>query len=202
MSSSTAPTVVVLVGAPGVGKRTLQEYLLTQYTADFEPIVRTTTRAPRPGEKDKRDYHFRAIDDFRMAEMAGVFVETATVDGDRYGTQRSELVKPGIKLHVCGMDSAEAFHAAHPRCAVVVLVPPSSIEHARRLSRRWPGEAQAPVRVGAMEEAERINQRVHTEPQRRSPRFHVVTSDADAPEAVLRLAGVVNPPLHLHLPFP
>ena len=80
--------ILFVVSAPsGAGKTSLVRALLAA-----EPEVRLsisyTTRRPRPGEADGRDYHFVTPDDFERMLEAGEFLESATVHGNRYGTSQ------------------------------------------------------------------------------------------------------------------
>src|SRR5215207_2201922 len=82
----------VITGPSGVGKGTLISRLLDR-VPDLELSVSATTRPPREGEVDGRDYHFldRAEFDQKVGEDA--FLEHATYSGHRYGTPRSEIEK-------------------------------------------------------------------------------------------------------------
>ena len=78
--------ILFVVSAPsGAGKTSLVRALLA-----VEPEVRLsisyTTRPPRPGEADGRDYHFVSPEVFERMLEAGEFLESATVHGNRYGT--------------------------------------------------------------------------------------------------------------------
>ncbi len=78
--------ILFVVSAPsGAGKTSLVRALLAA-----EPEVRLsisyTTRPPRPGEADGRDYHFVSPEVFERMLEAGEFLESATVHGNRYGT--------------------------------------------------------------------------------------------------------------------
>src|SRR5688572_12744610 len=77
-----------IVSAPsGAGKTTLVSGLIAA-----DPLVKKsvsyTTRAPRPGEEDGRDYHFIRPEEFTRMREAGEFLETAHVHGNLYGTSR------------------------------------------------------------------------------------------------------------------
>jgi len=82
--------MLVLSSPSGAGKTTLSRMLLERYST-IELSVSVTTRRPRPGEIDGRDYHF--IDDARFdAMVAGdELLEWANVFGNRYGTPRAEV---------------------------------------------------------------------------------------------------------------
>jgi guanylate kinase len=82
----------VLSGASGSGKSTLVAELLRQSAWPLRVAVSATTRPPRPGEVDGRDYHFWTRDRFLAAVAAGEFLEHAEVHGNLYGTLASEVV--------------------------------------------------------------------------------------------------------------
>jgi guanylate kinase len=86
-----AEGIVFVVSAPsGAGKRTILERVIP---ADprLGYSVSATSRPPRPGEVDGRDYHFLTREEFERRREAGEFVEWAEVHGNLYGTLRSEL---------------------------------------------------------------------------------------------------------------
>jgi guanylate kinase len=85
-----APRVFVITGPSGVGKGTLIRDL-RERVPGLELSVSATTRAPRAGEEDGRDYHFHTPDAFAERADAGEFLEHATFSGNRYGTLRSEV---------------------------------------------------------------------------------------------------------------
>ena len=82
--------VFVITGPSGVGKGTLIERLLER-VPELELSISATTREPRPGEIDGRDYHFLTPEEFRRRLEAGDFLEHASYSGNYYGTLRSEL---------------------------------------------------------------------------------------------------------------
>jgi guanylate kinase len=82
--------VFVITGPSGVGKGTLIRTLLERIP-ELELSVSATTRAPRPGEQDGRDYHFLSDAEFDRRVLVGDFLEHADYSGRRYGTLRSEL---------------------------------------------------------------------------------------------------------------
>src|SRR5207342_1963765 len=82
--------VFVITGPSGVGKGTLIARLLEE-VPDLELSVSATTRAPRAGEIDGRDYHFLTPEEFDRRIEAEDFLEFATYSDNRYGTLRSEV---------------------------------------------------------------------------------------------------------------
>ena len=92
-------TALVLSAPSGAGKTTLVRKLLSDYP-DFGYSVSCTTRKPRPGEVDGRDYHFLSRDDFLKQREEGAFAEWAVVHGNFYGTP----MKPLQALFASGQD--------------------------------------------------------------------------------------------------
>ena len=85
-----AGKVFVITGPSGVGKGTLIKELLER-VPDLELSVSATTRSPRAGEVDGRDYHFLTPEQFEQRVEEEDFLEFATYSGNRYGILRSEV---------------------------------------------------------------------------------------------------------------
>lgn len=82
--------VFVITGPSGVGKGTLIGELLRR-VPDLELSISATTRPPREGEVDGRDYHFLSSEEFDRRIEAEDFLEFATYSGNLYGTLRTEV---------------------------------------------------------------------------------------------------------------
>jgi guanylate kinase len=89
MSARTGMLLVVS-GPSGSGKTTLCRRLAD--SGEVRYSISCTTRAPRPGEMDGRDYHFMDRPDFEARLRAGDFLEHALVHGNFYGSLKSEVV--------------------------------------------------------------------------------------------------------------
>lgn len=77
-----------LVTAPsGAGKSSLVNALL-KMEPDIKLSISHTTRAPRPGEDNGREYHFVTVEEFEAMKDRGEFLESALVHGNYYGTSR------------------------------------------------------------------------------------------------------------------
>jgi guanylate kinase len=88
-----AAPLLILISAPsGAGKTTLCQLLLAAQPAMTRAIT-STTRPPRPGERDGVDYHFFSASEFLKRLQAGNFLEHATVYGNSYGILKSELLE-------------------------------------------------------------------------------------------------------------
>ena len=102
---------------------------LRERVPGLELAVSATTRDPRPGEEDGRDYHFLSGEEFERRVQAGEFVEHARYSGRRYGTLRSELEQLAaagrpvvLEIEVQG---ARQVRAAMPEVVQVFIAPPS-----------------------------------------------------------------------------
>jgi guanylate kinase len=131
------PRVVVLAGPTAVGKGTVSRYIRDEYP-EVHISVSATTRAPRPGEVEGRDYYF--VDDAEFDRMieSGEMLEYATVHNSyRYGTPaapiRRELEASHPVLLEIDLQGARQVRAAMPEARLVFLLPPSWDELVRRL---------------------------------------------------------------------
>ncbi|MBL8565526.1 MAG: guanylate kinase [Hyphomicrobiaceae bacterium] len=83
--------LLVLSSPSGAGKTTLAKRLLAAEQENLHMSVSVTTRAPRPGEVDGRDYTFLDTTRFTALRDAGGLLEWAVVFGNYYGTERSQI---------------------------------------------------------------------------------------------------------------
>lgn len=143
-SESTPPGQLYVISAPsGAGKTSLTHALIERLAARNHLVrfsVSYTTRAPRAGEQDGRDYHF--VDEATFARMAGAdeFLEYARVFDSGYGTGRAEterVLATGRDV-VLDIDwqGARQVAAAMPTVTRVFIMPPSRAELERRLRDR------------------------------------------------------------------
>lgn len=86
-SSPIGPRPVVFCGPSGTGKSTLIKRLMAEYKDIFGFSVSHTTRLPRPGEVDGKDYHFVPRQKLEQAITNGEFIESAIHSGNMYGTR-------------------------------------------------------------------------------------------------------------------
>ncbi len=129
----------VITAPSGAGKSSLIEALLKD-DPGLRLSISYTTRAPRPGERDGREYHF--VDEARFLAMLGRgdFLESAQVHGNRYGTAHAavrELLEAGADV-VLEIDwqGAQQVRKLLPGCVGIFILPPSIAELEQRMRRR------------------------------------------------------------------
>ena len=86
-----SPPPLVICGPSGVGKGTILHNLMDTLPGVFKFSVSHTTRGPRPGEEDGKDYNFTTVEDIMDRIDRGEFLEYAEVHGNYYGTSFAAL---------------------------------------------------------------------------------------------------------------
>jgi guanylate kinase len=134
----SSPRLVVVSGPSGVGKTTVCRRLLER--PEFERVITTTTRAPRPNERDGIDYLFVSDAEFAAWVDEDRFLEWARVHGRRYGSPRAQaqqiLDRGRHALLNIDVQGAASIRAGDLPCLLVILLPPSMDELERRLRGR------------------------------------------------------------------
>ncbi|HEX5909600.1 MAG TPA: guanylate kinase [Thermoleophilaceae bacterium] len=177
----------MITGPSGVGKGTLIKLLLER-SPGLQLSVSATTRQPREGEVNGREYHFLSREDFDQRVENGEFIEHAEYAGNRYGTLRSELERPadGIVLEI-EIQGARQVRETLPEAYQVFIAPPSLEALRERLEGRASDTDEqiarrlevAPVEMAAQEEFRKV----------------VVNADLDeALEELVALAATMSAP--------
>jgi guanylate kinase len=138
--------VFVITGPSGVGKGTLIKKLL-QRVPGLELSVSATTRAPRAGEIDGRDYHFLSAEEFERRVDDKDFLEFAAYSGNHYGTLRSEVDRRLGEGHSVLLEievqGAQQVRAAKPDSIQIFIAPPDPAVLRERLLDRGTDSSEA-----------------------------------------------------------
>ncbi len=133
------PFPLILSAPSGAGKTTIAKQLL-RTRSDVGYSVSCTTRAPRDGEEEGRDYFFLERLEFLARRTQGHFAESAEVHGNLYGTLRSEVervLRSGRHVMMdIDVQGATQFRRSFPHSVLVFVLPPSADVLLQRLRRR------------------------------------------------------------------
>lgn len=179
------PFPVILSAPSGGGKTTIARRLMER-RSDVGYSVSCTTRLPRAGEVDGRDYHFLSTGEFLARRERGEFAESAEVHGKLYGTLRREVQRVLASGRHVIMDidvqGAAQFERAFPDSVTIFLLPPSGEVLVGRLTARKT-EDRASLRL-------RLQSAVDELRAVRSYQYVVVNDDLD--HAVQRVSAVID----------
>ena len=130
--------LIVISGASGVGKGTVVKEMMAR-RKDLYFSVSATTRPPRPGEVDGKDYYFVTRERFREMIRRGEMLEYDEHNKNFYGTPRAQVEEKRAKGHVL-LDiepvGARNVKNNYPEAELVFIMPPSVEELERRLRGR------------------------------------------------------------------
>jgi guanylate kinase len=132
--------MLVMSSPSGAGKTTIARELLKR-DSEIAMSVSATTRAPRPGEKEGKDYFFVTEEEYQRMVAAGEFLEHAKVFNNYYGTPRAAVdqeLKAGhdVLFDVDWQGTQQLRENARDDLVSIFVLPPSTDELARRLTER------------------------------------------------------------------
>ncbi len=143
-----SPLPLIISSPSGAGKTTLTRHL-REAIPNLRFSVSHTTRKPRAGEADGREYHFVSREKFEALIESGEFLEWAEVHGNLYGTSRQELTAAedmrGIIFDI-DHQGARQITCAEPRAVSVFILPPSMDTLLKRLRGRASEDAETVAR--------------------------------------------------------
>lgn len=179
------PFPVILSSPSGGGKTTIARELLRRRT-DLGYSVSCTTRAPRPGEVDGRDYYFLSRAEFERKRDRQEFAESAQVHGNMYGTLRSEVervLRTG-KHVVMDIDvqGAQQFTRAFPMSVTIFVLPPNADVLLERLRQRQTESKDQLVRrlQSALQELQAVDL------------YHYVVVNDELERAVYNVSAIID----------
>lgn len=176
--------MVILSGPSGVGKDTLIEAWRAR-NPRVQRVVAYTTRLPREGEEDGRDYHFVSIPTFLLMADSNKFLEWKIVHGNYYATPLADMeaMLAGGKIAILKVDVHGAVSAMDRRPdAISVFIQPPSWE-----------ELEARIRGRALDSPEAIAKRLDNarEEISFSDRYQYQVVNRDLDKAVDELEKIV-----------
>jgi len=165
----------IISGPSGAGKSSLCSALLEQQP-NLQLSISCTTRDPRPGEVDGREYHFLSRQAFETQRDQGAFLEWAQVHGNMYGTRQSDVESimasgSNVLLEIDWQGAAQVAEKI-PAAVRLFILPPSLDTLRQRLTARAQDSAEVvEFRVAAAEAEMSHADEAH---------FRVVNDDFDA----------------------
>lgn len=137
--NSTSGSLFMVSAPSGAGKSSLVNGLL-KLEPSLKLSISFTTRPPRPGEENGREYHFVTADDFLTRKNRGEFLEFAEVHGNYYGTSKiliQEAMKAGTDILLeIDWQGAQQVKKQFPNVASIFILPPSIEALEERLNKR------------------------------------------------------------------
>ena len=160
--------LIIMSGPSGVGKGTIREKLMEDKTLNLFYSVSMTTRNPRPGEVNGREYYFVSKEEFQKNIDNGNLLEWAEFVGNRYGTPRDKVEKmrdegKNVLLEIDVKGTSQVLSKLDPNDVISVFIAPPSIEELRNRLRGRSTETEEVInnRVAQAERelAQRVNYR-------------------------------------------
>ncbi|MBC3876940.1 guanylate kinase [Undibacterium sp. FT79W] len=183
--TSTAGSLFIVAAPSGAGKSTLVNALLAQ-EPQIKLSISSTTRPPRPGEQDGREYHFTTVEDFVAREKTGEFLEHAEVHGNYYGTSRliiEEQMRAGTDVLLeIDWQGAQQVRKQFPGAVGIFILPPSIPALEERLKKRGQDEPHVITRRILAAGGEMAH----------SPEFEYVIINQDFTTALSELNAIVK----------
>ncbi len=182
---ATAGALFIVSAPSGAGKTTLVNMLMDR-DQGIRHSISYTTRQPRPGEVNGKDYHFIDIQTFLAMRERGEFLEWAEVHGNFYGTSRiwleDEMRAGRDTLLEIDWQGAQQVRQLMPHAVTIFIVPPSIGE----LERRLRGRGQDSEEVIQRRVAAALGELRHVD------EFDFVIINNDLQEALRDLAAAVR----------
>lgn len=174
----------IIVSSPsGAGKTTLVDAVLKQ-NKTVARVITATTRAPRKGEKDGKDYHFWTIKQFEQAIKKNQMLEWAQVHTHYYGIPKKSvdtLLKKNIcPILVIDVQGARTVKKEYPQAATVFIIPPSLKELKKRILGRNDNTQDIEIRL---ETAKKEMQELD--------RYDYALLNDDLKKAITDMAGII-----------
>jgi guanylate kinase len=180
-----AGSIFLVVAPSGAGKSTLVNALLEQ-DRGIALSISHTTRPPRPGEADGREYHFVSVDEFMRLRSAGEFLESAEVHGNYYATSSTWIerrIRDGTDVLLeIDWQGARQVKERFGHAVGIFILPPSIDALEARLHKRGQDSAQVIARRLLAAGSEMAH----------APEFDYVIINEDFATALAQLSAIVT----------
>ncbi|ARV62308.1 guanylate kinase [Nostocales cyanobacterium HT-58-2] len=141
--------LIILTGPSGVGKGTLMRALLQRHP-ELHYSVSATTRSPRQGETNGKEYYFVSRREFEQLVAAGELLEWAEFAGNYYGTPKEAVVNQVLSgkrvVLEIELKGARQIRASYPSALSIFILPPSLSELEKRIRGRAQDSEEAIAR--------------------------------------------------------
>jgi len=149
--------ILFIVSSPSGGGKTSLVKALLEAEPGLRLSVSFTTRLPRPGEVDGRDYHFVALPVFERMLEAGEFLESAVIYGNHYGTsqkliEREQAQGHDVVLEIDWQGAQQVRRIMRQVVSVFILPPSPEVLEARLRARGQDSEDIVARRLAAARE--------------------------------------------------
>jgi guanylate kinase len=175
----------IISGPSGAGKSSLCAKLL-EACPYLQLSTSCTTRAPRPGEKDGREYHFLNMAEFEQQKEDGAFLEWAYVHGNYYGTRQSDVENllsqsKDVLLEIDWQGAAQVAEKMPDAVRIFILPPSIEALKARLTSRGQDDEAVIQSRIAAAQDEMSHANEAH---------YQIINDDFD--QALQQLTAIIQ----------
>jgi len=185
LPSASGRQIFMVVAPSGAGKSSLVNALLARDRA-LALSVSCTTRAPRPGEVNGREYQFLDLAEFQRRKAQGEFLESAEVHGNFYATSRREIeqyLSAGVDVLLeIDWQGARQVKMHFPRAVGIFILPPSIDALDERLHKRGQDSASV-IKRRLLAAGSEIA---------RAPEFEFIIINEDFEVALAQLTAVVT----------
>ena len=156
--------LIIMSGPSGVGKGTIREKLMEDKSLNLFYSVSMTTRAPRPGEANGREYYFVSKDEFQRNIDNGNLLEWAEFVGNRYGTPKDKVEKmrdegKNVLLEIDVNGTSQVLSKLDKNDVISVFIAPPSIEELEKRLKGRSTESDEVIKNRVAQAARELSQK-------------------------------------------
>ncbi len=156
--------LIIMSGPSGVGKGTIREKLMEDKSLNLFYSVSMTTRSPRPGEVNGREYYFVSKEEFQKNIDNGNLLEWAEFVGNRYGTPKDKVEKmrdegKNVLLEIDVNGTSQVLSKLDKNDVISVFIAPPSIEELERRLKGRSTESDEVIKNRVAQAARELSQK-------------------------------------------